>query len=77
MPSDRYNKVSSSLKNAFGAPDQDPPPPPAPAVDDGSEDPANMTFAQRITAQLKKLRARGAPAPASAAPSSGSEEDNS
>lgn len=27
------------------------------------EDPSNMTFAQRITSQLQKLRKRGAPPP--------------
>lgn len=71
MPNDQYNKAAKSIRNAFGAPDQDPPPPPAPPVDDGSEDESQMTFPQRVAAQLKKLRNRGAPAPASAANSSG------
>lgn len=67
----KYNQMAKSVRNSFGAVDENPPPPAPPAAYTGEEDPSQMTFAQRVTAQLKKLRAKGAPAPAAAAPSSG------
>lgn len=56
------------LKGAF---EHDDDIPQAPAQND-TDDEANMSFAQRITSQLKKLRKKGAPAPTQ----QDSDEDN-